>query len=251
MSVKSATPPNQLIAALPAAERQRFLAGCTQVDLVLASVLYEQGDRIRYVYFPTESFISMLTTVDGDSTLEVGMVGSEGMCGYALLLGGDTAPLRALTQGAGAAWRMKAEAFRACLKSMPALREIMDRYMYVILRQLAQTAACTRIHVVERRLARWLLMTQDRAHADSFDVTQEFLAFMLGVRRVGVTTAASALQSRKLIRSRRGNITILNRKRLETFACACYHSDLDTYRLGMSARTQHRAATRQSRKRRS
>lgn len=250
MSVKRAAPPNQLIAALPAAERQRFLADCTQVDLVLGSVLYEQGDRIRHVYFPTESFISMLTTVDGDSTLEVGMVGSEGMCGYALLLGGDTAPLRALTQGAGAAWRMKAEAFRDCLESMPALREVMARYVHVILRQLAQTAACTRFHIVERRLARWLLMTQDRAHSDSFDVTQEFLAFMLGVRRVGVTTAASTLQSRKLILCRRGNISILNRKRLEQFACACYHSDLDTYRLGMSARTHHRVAARQPGKRR-
>ena len=251
MSVKRAAPPNQLIAALPAAERQAFLAGCTPVDLVMASVLYEPGDRIRHIYFPTESFISMLTTVDGDSTLEVGMVGSEGMCGYGLLLGSDTAPLRALTQGAGAAWCMKSETFRACLENMPALREIMDRYMYVILRQLAQTAACTRFHVVERRLARWLLMTQDRAHADSFDVTQEFLAFMLGVRRVGVTTAASALQARKLIRCRRGNISILNRKRLENFACTCYQSDLDTYRLGMSARTHHRAASRQAGKRRS
>jgi CRP-like cAMP-binding protein len=251
MSVKRAAPPNQLIAALPATEREQFLAGCTRVDLVLGSVLYEQGDRIRDVYFPTESFISMLTTVDGDSTLEVGMVGCEGMCGYALLLGGDTAPLRALTQGAGAAWRMKAETFRACLASMPALREVMDKYVYVILRQLAQTAACTRFHIVERRLARWLLMTQDRAHADEFDVTQEFLAFMLGVRRVGVTSAASTLQSRKLIGCRRGHISILNRKRLERFACACYQSDLDTYRLGMSARTTRRVAPRQSGKQRS
>jgi len=249
MSVKRGTPPNQLIAALPAAEREQFLAGCTQVALVLGSVLYEPGDRIHHVYFPTESFISMLTTVDGDSTLEVGMVGSEGMCGYALLLGGDTAPLRALTQGAGAAWRMKAQTFRACLESMPALREVMDKYVYVILRQLAQTAACTRFHIVERRLARWLLMTQDRAHADEFDVTQEFLAFMLGVRRVGVTSAASTLQSRKLIGCRRGHISILNRKRLERFACACYQSDLDTYRLGMSARTARRAAPRQTGKR--
>ncbi len=251
MSVKRTAPPNQLLAALPAAEREQFLTGCTPVDLVLGSVLYEQGDRIRDVYFPTASFISMLTTVDGDSTLEVGMVGSEGMCGYALVLGGNVAPLRALTQGAGAAWRMKAETFRACLESMPALRDVMDRYVYVILRQLAQTAACTRFHIVERRLARWLLMTQDRAHADEFDVTQEFLAFMLGVRRVGVTSAASALQLRKLIGCRRGHISILNRKRLESFACACYQSDLDTYRLGMSARSTRRVVPRQSVKRRS
>jgi hypothetical protein len=137
---------------------------------------------------------------------------------------------------------MKAETFRACLVSMPALRDIMDRYICVVLRQLAQTAACTRFHFVERRLARWLLMTGDRAHAESFDVTQEFLAFMLGVRRVGVTSAANTLQSRKLIGCRRGNISILNRKRLERFACACYQSDLDTYRLGMSAQTARRVA---------
>ena len=247
----SVTSPNSLIAALPASDRERLLASCTQVDLALGSVLYEQGDRIRHVYFPTNSFISLLTTVDGNSTLEVGMVGSEGMCGYTLLLGADVAPLRALTQGAGAVWRMEARAFHRYLESTPVLRQILDRYIHVILRQLAQTAACTRFHVVEKRLARWLLMTGDRAHADSFDVTQEFLAFMLGVRRVGVTTAASSLQARKLIRYRRGNVAILNRKRLEAAACACYQSDLDTYRLVMSAGASHRTSPRQSSKPRS
>lgn len=230
---------NQLLAALPAKERDRFLADCTTVDLPLGSVLYEQGERIRYVYFPTESFISMLTTVDRDSTIEVGMIGSEGMCGFTLGLGGGHhAPLRALAQGAGAAWRMKTTTFRRHLESMPALRQLLDRYVYVLLRQLAQTAACTRFHVVEKRLARWLLMTGDRAHADSFDMTQEFLAHMLGVRRVGVTNAAGILQSRKLIRYKRGNITILNRDRLEAAACACYRSDLDTYQHGMAARAK-------------
>lgn len=237
-----ATSTNQLLAALPDRKRNCFLADCTKVHLVLSSVLHEPGERIPYVYFPTESFISMVTTVDRHSTLEVGMIGSEGMCGITLVLGGNVAPLRALTQGAGMAWRMKATAFRQHLKSMPELRRLLERYVCVLLRQLAQTAACTRFHVVEKRLARWLLMTQDRAHADSFDVTQEFLAFMLGVRRSGVTNAAVILQSRKLIRYKRGNITILNRKRLEATACACYQSDLDTYKHGLGSRTKTQVA---------
>jgi CRP-like cAMP-binding protein len=226
---------NQLLDALPIRERERFIAECIEVDLALGSVLYERGDRIRHVYFPSESFISMLMVVDDRSTLEAGMIGSEGMCGHPLILGGNVAQLRALVQGAGSAWRMNVAAFRRQLESAPALRPLLDRYVYVLLGQLAQTAACTRFHVVEKRLARWLLMTQDRAHADSFDVTQEFLAFMLGVRRVGVTTAAGILQSRKLIRYRRGNMTILNRDHLEAAACACYRSDLETYRRGMNA----------------
>ncbi|WP_379989340.1 Crp/Fnr family transcriptional regulator [Dokdonella soli] len=227
-----------MLDALPAKERDRFFADCTLVDLVAGSVLYEQGDRIRYVYFPTESSISMLATVDDHSTLEVGMVGREGMCGHALILGGDFASLRALTQGAGAAWRTDTTTFRRHLENLPALQPLLDRYVSILLRQLAQTAACTRFHVVEKRLARWLLMTQDRAQADSFDVTQEFLAFMLGVRRVGITTAASSLQSRKLIHYRRGSITILNRDRLEAAACTCYRFDLEVYRHGMTARAR-------------
>ncbi|EQD33190.1 cyclic nucleotide-binding domain-containing protein, partial [mine drainage metagenome] len=176
-----------------------------------------------------DSFISILARVDGHSTLEVSMVGSEGMYGHSLILGSTVAPLRALTQGAGATWRMKATTFRDRLDDMPALRPLLHRYLIVLLGQMAQTSACTRFHVVEKRLARWLLMSQDRAHADSFDVTQEFLAFMLGVRRVGVTKAAGFLQLRKLIRYKRGKVTILNRQRLEAAACSCYQSDLETY----------------------
>lgn len=226
--------PNQILAALPPKERDRFLADCTQIELALGSVLYEVGDRISYVYFPTTSYISMLTTVDDESTLEVGMVGSEGMCGYTVLLGSKVSSLRALVQGAGTAWRIKTATFVRHLENTPALRALLDRYVYVILRQLAQTAACTRFHVVEKRLARWLLMTQDRAHADSFEMTQEFLAHMLGVRRVGVSKAAGVLQARKLIRYSRGSIIILNRKRLEAAACTCYRTDLDTYRQGLA-----------------
>ena len=235
MSAKRVTSPNRLLAALPARERDRFLADCTLENLVFGAVLYDQGQRMRHVYFPLDGFISMLTTVDRHSTLEVGMIGNEGMCGYALNLGGNVSSLRALVQGAGAAWRMKTTTFRRHLESMPALRRILGRYVHVILGQLSQAAACLRFHVVEKRLARWLLMTQDRAHTDSFGVTQEFLAFMLGVRRVGVTKAAGILQSRKLIRYRRGKMTILNRKRLEATACACYRSDLNTYLHGMAA----------------
>jgi len=235
LSTKPATSINRLLAALPGKDRDRILARCTLENLVFGTVLYEQGEPMRHVYFPIECFISMLTTVDRHSTLEVGMIGDEGMCGYALNLGGNVSSLRALVQGPGRAWRMNAATFSRHLESMPALRRILGRYVHVILGQLAQSAACLRFHVVEKRLARWLLMTQDRAHTDSFGVTQEFLAFMLGVRRVGVTRAAGILQSRKLIRYSRGHMTILNRKRLEAAACACYQSDLDTYQCGMAA----------------
>lgn len=239
MSVKQRiTSSNQLLVALPTAERDRFLADCTLENLVFGTVLYKQGDRMRHVYFPTEGFISMLITVDRHSTLEVGMIGSEGMCGFALNLGGNVSSLRALVQGTGAAWRMKTATFRRHLEDMPALRQVLGRYVHVVLGQLSQAAACLRFHVVEKRLARWLLMTQDRAHATSFGVTQEFLAYMLGVRRSGVTTAAGILQSHKLIRYTRGNMTILNRKGLEAAACSCYRLDLDSYKNGMAARTK-------------
>jgi CRP-like cAMP-binding protein len=248
-ATKRVTSSNQLIAALPAPVRRRFLIDCSFVDLALGSVLFDVGERIGYVYFPSGSFISMLKTVDAHSTLEVGMIGSEGMCGHSLILGDAFAPLRAITQGAGKALRMQAGVFARHLESLPALRQLMHRYLDVLARQLAQTAACTRFHVVEKRLARWLLMTQDRAHADSFDVTQEFLAFMLGVRRVGITTAASMLKSRQLIRYARGKITIVHRARLEAAACECYRSDLETYRRGFAAvRNKRDAAPRLSRR---
>lgn len=230
---------NQLLAALSAKQRDRLLAECTLEDLVFGMVLYEQGCRIGHVYFPTGGFISMLKTVDRHSTLEVGMIGSEGMCGYTLNLHGDVSSLRALVQGQGTAWRMTTATFHRHLAAMPALREVLGMYTHVVLDQLSQAAACLRFHIVEERLARWLLMTQDRAHADSFAVTQEFLAYMLGVRRSGVTTAAGILQSRKLIRYARGHVTIINRDRLKASACVCYKSDLDTYKRGMAAGLRH------------
>jgi len=220
---------NRLLAALPDKTSAQMLANCESVDLVFADVLCLPGDRIQHVYFPTDSFISLVAPVDGYAGLEVGMVGSEGMFGVSLMLGVDVSPLHALVQGAGQALRMNATRFRRQLASSRALRQGLNRYTYVLISQLAQTAACTRFHVVEARLARWLSMTRDRAGSDEFYLTQEFLSHMLGVRRVGVTKAASSLQKHKLISYSRGVISILDRNGLEAAACGCYLADKKTY----------------------
>ena len=213
---------NRLLAALSGAEHRRVLERCEPVELAFGDVLYEQDARIRHVYFPTGSFISLISALDDRPKLEVGLVGTEGMLGASLLLGINAAPLRALVQGAGSALRMDAAQFCRELERRAALEEEMKRYLYVLMCQLAQMAACTRFHDVEARLARWLLMTRDRAHSDEFYLTQEFIAYMLGVRRVGITQAASTLQKRRLIRYTRGNITIIDSRGLEAESCECY-----------------------------
>lgn len=228
-STQRSPPVNRLLERLPDSDRRRILAGCETVDLAFADVLCSPGDRISHVYFPTSSFISLIMPIDDSASMEVGLVGNEGMFGIPLVLGVNLSPMCAVVQGAGSTFRMDTAHFFRELERSPELHHAIDRYVFVHLSELAQTAVCTRFHVVEERLARWLLMTQDRAHAATFPVTQEFLASMLGVRRVGVTTAASSLQKRKLIHYCRGTITVLDRRGLKTASCGCYEADRESY----------------------
>ena len=220
---------NRLLAALPGKDREQLLAQCKPVELVFTEVLYRAGEPIPHVYFPTGSFISLVMPMDGGAGLEVGLVGNEGMLGITLTLGVDVAPFHAVVQGAGPAFRITAASFLHELVRSPALQLALQRYLYVSMSQSAQTAACTRFHVVEERLARWLLMTQDRAHTDTFHVTHLFLAYLLGVRRVGITRAALSLQQQKLISYHRGDITITDRIGLEAASCGCYRAEKETY----------------------
>jgi len=213
---------NSLLAALPRKSYLRLLPGLAPVELVFGEVLYDAGDTIRDVYFPTQSLVSLLTLVEGHLALEVGMVGREGMVGVPLVLGSDVSPVRALVQGAGPALKMNGQRFRSELNASPPLQRELQRYIYAMMVQISQTAGCNRFHVVEARLARWLLMTRDRVRSGQFRMTHEFLSHMLGVRRVGVTEAASALQRRKLIEYSRGSINILDDRGLEAACCSCY-----------------------------
>ena len=221
---------NRLLNALPPRDREHLLANCEEIELNFGEVLYRPGEPISYVYFPTGSYISLVTAINGAAGLEVRLTGNEGMLGITLILGVDVSPFHTMVLGAGPALRMVAPSFLRELEQSPALQLNLKRYLYVSISQLAQTAACTRFHVVEDRLASWLLMTQDRAHSDHFHVTHELMANMLGVRRVGITKAANSLQQQKLISYRRGDVTILDRIGLETVSCGCYRIDKETYK---------------------
>ena len=220
---------NHLIERLPSRERARLQALCEPVQLVLSEVLYEPGTLTRYVYFPTDGFISLVARVQDSPGLEVGMIGREGMLGAQLVLGVLKSPLLALVQGPGGAWRVRVKDFRAALAKSPALQRALQSYVYVLMAQTVAAAGCLRFHLISQRLARWLLMSQDRAHANEFHVTHEFLAYMLGVRRVGVTVAAGDLQKRGLITYSRGALTVLDRLGLEAAACPCYAADCAVY----------------------
>jgi CRP-like cAMP-binding protein len=213
---------NSLLAALSREEYRSLIAELEPVALTSGEVLYEPGERIRHVYFVNDGQVSLLMVMADRKVLEVGLVGKEGMIGIPLALGADTSPVRVLVQGPGSALRIKAASFCEALTRFPSLQREVYRYGYAKLLQARQTAACNRFHQVEARLVRWLLLTRDRVGSDRFHLTHEFLAETLGVRRVGVTNAATSLQRRKLISYQRGSIRILDREGLKGAACACY-----------------------------
>jgi CRP-like cAMP-binding protein len=215
-------PENSVLAALPRKAYLSLLPGLAPVELVFGEVLYQPGVSIPDVYFPGRSVVSLLTVVDRHEALEVGLVGREGMVGIPLALGIDVSPVRALVQGAGSALQMSAGRFRKAFAASPPLQHGLHRYAHELMAQITRTAACNRFHKVEARLARWLLMTRDRVRSGEFRLTHDFLAHMLGVRRVGVTEAASGLQQRALIEYSRGKIRILDHAGLEAAACSCY-----------------------------
>ncbi len=213
---------NRLLATLTTKEYKRLLPKLKTVSLVLGEVLYEPGAVIKYVYFPNDSIISLISELSENSLLEVGMVGNEGMAGLAVFMGVNSSSTRALVQGAGTAMRMSSAAVRTEASQLGNFHHLLHRYSHSLLTQVSQSSACNRFHLVNARLARWLLMTKDRLGAEEFPLTQEFLSSMLGVRREGVSKAAGALQAAKLIRYSRGMITILNRRGLEAKSCQCY-----------------------------
>ena len=213
---------NSLLAAIPRRHYAQLAGALEPVALRFGEVLYEPRQTISHVYFPGDCLVSLLTLADGHRALEVGLIGREGMVGISLVLGHEKSAVRALVQGAGTALRMGAARFKKSFRASPPLQRELYRYTFSLMSQISQTAACNRFHVVEARLARWLLMTHDRVKSDRFAMTQEFLGHMLGVRRVAVTMAAHALQKRSLIRYSRGRIAILDRKGLEAASCRCY-----------------------------
>lgn len=229
LGAKKVSIPNSVLAALPRKDYRKLLLVLELVDMPFAEVLYEPHARIRHVYFPNDCLVSMLTSVDDDRTAEVGLIGSEGMVGLPVALGIAASPFRAVVQGGGTAMRMKLADFRREFEQSAALRRELFLFTHLMMIQIAQTAACNRFHVVTQRMARWLLMTRDRVHADEFRITQEFLALMLGVRRVGVSVAAGKLQESKLIGYRRGTVTILDHGGLAAAACGCYKTVKDIY----------------------
>lgn len=229
-------PENKIIHRLPTADRKRLLDHCEPFELILSAELSARGEPLAYAHFPNEGFLSLVIDVDSHPPLEVGMVGVESMLGSELVLGMAATPWRALVQGAGSSWRIGAAELRTQSDAMPALKNLLQTCLLARLHQQTLASACQRYHAIAPRLARWLLMSEDRSRTKSFHVTQEFMALMLGVRRVGVTEAASHFQESGLIAYHRGELTVLNRAALEEYACSCYGADKSIYNRLMKAR---------------
>lgn len=223
-------PENKIIRSLSPADRKRFLAHCEPFELVLSNELSVRDKPLVYAHFPIEGFLSLVINVDAHPPMEVGMVGAEAMLGAELVLGTAATPWRALVQGEGSSWRIGAAQLREQLVAIAPLRALVYSCLLTHLHQQALASACQRFHAIAPRLARWLLMSQDRSRTENFHVTHEFLALMLGVRRVGVTEAASHFQAIGLIEYHRGDLMVLNRPALEEQACSCYAADKQIYR---------------------
>ena len=245
-AAKKISIPNHLLAALSRADYQKLLHVLEPVKLAFGDILYESHAEIHHVYFPNDCFVSMLTTVDTGQAAEVGLIGSEGMIGIPMALGVAVSPFRAVVQGGGTAMRMKTADFRRNFRNSGGLQKQVFLFTHLLMIQVAQTAACNRFHVLTQRIARWILMTRDRINSSEFRITQEFLALMLGVRRVGVSVAICNLRDRNIIRYRRGTITILDHAGLVGLACGCYKTVKDTYTQAQTQKGISRQGTRPS-----
>ncbi len=213
---------NHLLRVLPAAEFERLSPHLELVPMPLGQVLYESGSQLRHVYFPTTCIVSLLYVMEDGASAEIAVVGNEGIVGISLFMGGETTPSRALVQSAGHAYRLKGQFMKEEFTRGAALQHLLLRYTQALLTQMAQTAVCNRHHSVDQQLCRWLLLSMDRLPSNQLNMTQELIANMLGVRREGVTEAAGKLQATGLIHYNRGQITVLDRPRLEAQCCECY-----------------------------
>jgi CRP-like cAMP-binding protein len=230
LAAEPATPlRNRLLARLPGEEHARLLPHLEKVSLPYRQILYEPGAAISHVYFPEGGVFSLITPMASSPSVEMATIGNEGMVGLPVFLGADRMPSGAITQISGEALRMSAETFKQQVKRDSPLHDLLQRYTLALFNLVAQSAACNRVHSIEERCGRWLLMTHDRVEADEFSLTQDFLAQMLGVRRPSVSLVASTLQRAGLIRYRRGRITILDRQGLEAAACECYRVIRDEF----------------------
>jgi CRP-like cAMP-binding protein len=213
---------NHILGALPAPERDRLFPHLKLVAMPLGTVLYEAGDTLRHIYFPTDSIVSLLYVMKDGASAEISVVGNDGAIGVALFMGGETTTNRAIVQSAGSAYRLTGRRLKLEFNRHGEMLHILLRYTQALLTQMAQTAVCNRHHTVDQQLCRWLLLSLDRLGANKLAMTQELIANMLGVRREGVTDAAGKLQKLGVIKYSRGNITVLDRPRLEELSCECY-----------------------------
>lgn len=213
---------NDLLAVLPEAELQRWLPELEDVDLPLGHVLYESGETMSHVYFPSTAIVSLLYVMEDGASAEIAVVGKEGLVGISLFMGGGSSPNRAVVQSAGKGFRLNSQALREEFNQGGPVMHLLLRFTQALIAQMSQTAVCNRHHSLDKQLCRWLLLSLDRLAGDDLKMTQELIANMLGVRREGVTAAAMSLQAAGLIRYSRGRITVLDRARLQERSCECY-----------------------------